>query len=220
MSGLQDYQKLMADWASSCLRPYLDEIKAGDPVKIEEQKLLDKIFTEFTDILNTYDALIMSEVLISVAPPRSKKIEHDKYIKYIVSTYLQDVYILKKRLNSYATRIKRLYKKSDRSDLVMKFIDPLFDFIKNSLESIVDTRGKHVHSKRYSDKELDDVSTMSLVSKYSPDFNIHFGDSVFKAKIVWYERIKSNNVETKKMLDFYFESLILVVKDNNTVFIP
>lgn len=220
MSGLQDYQKLMADWAGSCLSPYLKEFNAGNHFEIEEQDLLDKILGEFSDISNTYDALILSEVLISVAPPRSKRIEHGKYINYVVNTYLQDVYILKERLNSYATRIKRLHNKSGRSDLTKKHIDPLFGIVKNSFQNIVDTRGSHVHAKRYSDKELDDVSTMSLVSKYSLDYEPHFNDSISRAKIVWYERIKTNNIETKKLLDLYFESLILVVKDGDTVFMP
>lgn len=210
----------MAEWASNCLKPHIDKIKARDPVEIEEKELLNTIFGDFTDISDTYDALIMSETLISVAPPRSKKIEHDKYIKYVVNTYLQDVYILKERLNSYATRIKRIHNKSGRSELTSKHIEPLFDIVKDSFQSIVNTRGGHVHAKRYSDDELNDASTMALISNHSSDFQLHYDHSIAKAKIAWYERIRTNNAETKKLLDLYFKSLILVVKDGDSVFTP
>ena len=220
MSGFEDYQKLMADWTKRLLEPHMDAIKAGKPFVNSQEQLLDTIFNGFIDISDTYEALVLSETLISVAPPRSKKIEHDKYIKYVVNTYLQDVYILKERLNSYATKIMRIHNKSGRENLTIEHIKPLFEIIKNKFQGIVDVRGGHVHAERYSDSELSDASFMALVSNNSSNFKFEYTDSLTKAKVIWYERMKTNNIETKNVLDLYFKSLIRVVKDGDSVFTP
>jgi hypothetical protein len=223
MSGFNDYQKLMLEWAKRILEPHMDTIMAGKPFENSQEQLMDIIFHGFIDISDTYEALILSETLISVAPPRSKKIEHDKYIKYVVNTYLQDVYILKERLNSYATKIMRIHNNSGRNKLTEQHIKPLFEIVKNKFQGIVNVRGGHVHAERYCDSELRHASIMSLASNNLSDFKSEYpeySDSLVKAKVIWYERMKNNNIETKKVLDLYFKSLILVVQNGNSVYTP
>jgi hypothetical protein len=137
MSGFEDYQKLMVEWGKRLLEPHMDTIMAGKSFENSQEQLLDTIFHGFIDISDTYEALVLSETLVSVAPPRSKKIEHDKYIKYVVNTYLQDVYILKERLNSYATKIKRIHNENGRENLTIEHIEPLFEIVKKLLRHLL-----------------------------------------------------------------------------------
>jgi len=217
MSGYSDYEKLMAEWGSAYLMPIVKN-KESTLIDSSKHKSFSMIFYGFTEISNTFEALSLSEVLIAVAPPRSNRINHDEYLKYLVNTYLQDVYILKERLNTYATRLKRLYTKAGRVSLVSKHINPLFEFVKSSLEDIVKTRGYHVHASRYRDDELDRVCQMALISRYDPEAKKHYRFSYQKAQKAWAARIKSNNASTKKLLDYYFKEISKVVSENGNVF--
>lgn len=220
MSGFADYQELLAEWASDYMRPIIENHQKGTLTEPSKHKPFNTIFYGFTEITNTFDALKLSEVLVSVAPPRSSRINNDEYIKYLINTYLQDVYILKERLNTYATKLKRMHERSGRRYLVQEHIDPLFEFVKTSLDGLVNTRGSHVHANRYSDDELDNVAQMALISKYNPEYEFHYKFSYKKAQRTWASRIRSNNEATEKLLDRYFESIIKVVKVNGSVFMP
>lgn len=220
MSGYSDYVELMAKWASAYMKPIVDNHQKGTLTEPSKHVVFNTIFYGFTEISNTFEVLRLSEILISVAPPRSKRVNNDEYIKYLINTYLQDVYILKERLNTYATRLKRLHNRADREDLTEQYIDPLFQFIKTSLDGLINTRSSHVHANRYSDEELDNVTQMALISKYNPDLEKHYKFSFKNAQISWSTRIKSNNDTTEKLLDYYFENISKVVKENGRVFMP
>lgn len=220
MSGYSDYEELMAEWASDYMKPIVEYHQKGTLTEPSKHKPFNTIFYGFTEISNTFHALKLSEVLVSVAPPRSVRINDDEYIKYLISTYLQDVYILKERLISYAKKLKRMHERSGRGDLVLAHIDPLFEFVKSSLDGLVDTRGTHVHANRYSDDELDNVAQLALISRYNPEYEPHYKFSYKKAQRTWSARIKTNNEATEKLLDHYFENLIKVVRVNGSVFMP
>jgi hypothetical protein len=210
----------MAVWASAYMKPIIDNKQKGTLTEPSKHVPFNTIFYGFTEITNTFDALKLSGTLISVAPPRSKKVNSDEYMKYLVNTYLQDMYILKERLNTYATKIKRMHNKAGRKSLSDQFIEPLFANVKSSFDGIVNTRGMHVHSTRYSDDALDDVTQMALISKYYSSFILHYNYSYKKAQKTWASRIANNNDDTKKILDHYFSEIIKVVKVKDSVFMP
>ncbi|QYK12283.1 hypothetical protein K0I63_16295 [Shewanella rhizosphaerae] len=220
MSGYSDYGELMAEWASEYMRPIVENHQKGTLTEPSKHTPFNTIFYGFTEISNTFEALKLSEVLVSVAPPRSNRINDDEYIKYLINTYLQDVYILKERLNTYATKLKRMHERCGRGSLVQAHIDPVFEFVKSSLDGLVNTRGSHVHSNRYSDDELDNVAQMALISRYNSEYEQHYKFSYKKAQRIWSSRIKSNNEATEKLLDHYFESIMKVVKVDGSVFMP
>lgn len=220
MSGYSDYGVLMAEWASEYMRPIAENHKNGILTESSKHIPFNTIFYGFTEISNTFDALRLSEILVSVAPPRSKRINDDEYIKYVINTYLQDVYILKERLNTYATKLKRMHARCGRDILVQTHIDPLFEFVKSSLDALVNTRGSHVHAYRYSDEALDSLAQLALISRYNSEYEQHYKFSYKKAQRIWSSRIKSNNEATEKLLDHYFGSIIKIVKVNGSVFMP
>lgn len=220
MSGYSDYGELMAEWASVYMRPIIENHQKGTLAEPSKHKSFNTIFYGFTEISNTFEALKLSEVLVSVSPPRSNRINNDEYIKYLINTYLQDAYILKERLNTYATKLKRMHERFARGGLVLAHIDPLFEFVKSSLDGLVNIRGNHVHANRYSDDELDYVAQMALISKYNPEYEPHYKFSYKRAQRTWSSRIKSNNEATEKLLDHYFDNLIKVVKVDGSVFTP
>lgn len=220
MDNIEQYEKLMFDWCSEILKPHIDEITNGTEVDLPEREFIDILYHNFYDIMETYEALELSGALLSVKGPRSNKISEDKYCRYVINTYLQDMYILKERLNSYATKIKRIHNGLGRTQIVELLIEPVFDVIKSSFKGIVDTRGSHVHQRRYTDTTLDDASLFSSTAKSDPKFSPVSKASIELLKEEWGERIKVNNAKVKELLNYYFACLYGVIQENQKVIVP
>ena len=210
----------MFNWCSDTLKPYMKEITNGEKVDLPERDFIDILYHNFYDIMETYEALELSAVLLSVNGPRSNKVSEDKYCRYVINTYLQDMYILKERLNSYATKIKRVHNNLGRTQIVDILIEPVFDVVKQSFKGIVDIRGGHVHQRRYTDQTLDDASLFSSTAKSDPSYSPVSKVSIQILKEEWGERISDNNIKVKELLNYYFACLYSVVQENQKVIVP
>ncbi len=219
MSGYSRFEKLMANWAVAYIKPIHEAHQRGEK-KFEVDPFFEKTFKGFMEISSTVEALRLTQVFVSLSPPRSRRIKKPEYLKYHVSLYLQEIYILKERLNSYATKIQRSYSKDSRKHVADAKIKPLFEMVKKSMDGLVLTRGSHVHEMRYSDEDLDRVSMFSLVSDADQEFEEALKLSYRLAKSTWKERIKTNNEELMKLLDYYFDELYEVITINDEVHIP
>lgn len=222
MPGYSDYRNLMVSFATKHQSPLWDDIQKDAPLtKPPNYETYKTIFFGFMEIENTFNALELTEILVSIAPPRSKRINKDEYIKYLVNTYLQEIYILKERLNAYAKKLKRLYNRFGRQALVSKYIDPIiFRSVDATLGGIIKTRGEHVHLNRYSDDKLDKISQLALMSKYDQSLKPLYKSSYKAIQVLWTSRIKTNNKETLRLLDQYFDNIAQVIKENGVVYIP
>lgn len=221
MNGYSKYEKLMAEWASVTLEPLYRAQQVGQKLKPLDG-FFEETFKGFNEISNTVDALRLTQIFISLSPPRSRRIQKPEYLKYHVSVHLQEVYILKERLNTYATRIMRAYSKSPRKGFAEARIKPLFSIIGTSLEQVVSSRSKHVHDTRYNDEVLDQASMFSFVDKFgdSQDFKEVSTLSYFLAKDNWRKITKSNIDEISNLLDHYFDALFEVVTVNSEIHTP
>jgi len=219
MEAYERYEMLMTDWASEYIRPFVSK-KKKEEIPEQFRVFFTKLFFGFTEISSAVEALKLGEVLISLAPPRSTQINRDEYLKYHINAYLQEVYILKERLKSYITKLKRVYSKTKQKNRFDKQTSPLFKFVKVSFEDVVNTRSDHVHSYRYSDDHLDRLSSLTLISRYKEDF---IDDAKLKFKWVqrtWKQRVKENNKQTMKLLDIYFDRLYEAVTKDGRVVVP
>lgn len=211
----------MATWASDYMVPIWEEYqKKGTKADPEQHRVFNIIFYGYTEITNTYEALRFSETLISVAPPRSQKIDRDQYLKYLINTFFQEVYILKERLNAYATKVKRLYERGGRKHEAQQHIDPIFENVKYVLDGLIKIRGHHVHSNRYSDDGLDWLSSLAFVAKHNTDFKSPFAVEFKAAQLKWSKQMKKVNEAIALLLDWYFEQLLNVVEEDGKVSIP
>ncbi len=92
--------------------------------------------------------------------------------------------------------------------------------MKESFEGVVNTRGRHVHSYRYSDDDLDRLSSLTLISTYKEDF---VDDAKFEYERVqqtWKLRVKKNNEDAMKLLDTYFDRMYEAITVNGNVVVP
>ena len=219
MASYDSYLKMMANW-SEVTDSIVAAAKASKAIDEYDRKLFNELFLGFTEITDTVDSLELIATLLNVAPPRSKKIDKGIYIKHLVGAYLQEVYILKERLNAYATKVSRLYSSNENKEFVELQVKPVFDLVSSSFRSVNLTRGSHVHGRRYSDKHLDAVSQMALISNFDSDYEFELKIDYYLAKKKWSQTVKNNNEETKKVLDSYFKSLSLVTSKNGKLIAP
>ncbi len=211
MDGFEKYQRIMADWATVVLGPFANNVFMGEPLDFSGHGTFEDIFIGFKEIVEAYEALQFSEILLSVDAPRSQKVSKERYIRFVVNTYLQDVYILKERLNSYATKIKRIHGRSGGEALTAVHIEPLFEMIKVNFKKIVDVRGKHVHQERFNDFFLNQASNLEFLSQFELKFKKDSKCANNQAQSEWCKTIRSNNVFTREILNNYFAELYRVV---------
>jgi hypothetical protein len=220
MRGYARYERIVVDWAGDYMRPFYEAKKRGEQVPEKDNSFFQKIFYGFTEISGAVDALKLAEIFILLAPPRTRRIKRDDYLKYHINAYLQEVYILEARLKAYATKLKRAYSKTDRHITLVQNIDPLFELVKDTFEGIVNTRGRHVHLYRYSDDDLDRLSSLILISRFKDEF---LYDAKFEYKLMqltWKKRVKENNDATLKLLDYYFDAMYEAVTEDGNIVVP
>lgn len=212
--GFQRYQETILDFSTEYLEPAWQARKNKTELPASPtDALFSTVFYGFTEIVSTIDALKLCQTLIRVAPPRSKAILPDEYFKFLVGAYFQEMYILGQRLDTYAKRMSRLYRKPQILPIVN-------EHILSPLSGINRTRGAHVHAQRYTDKDLDMLSTYSLLSRHDAEFADHLEDQYWLAQREWGEKVKNNNAAVKILADRYFDLLYPVVTKDGEFFLP
>jgi hypothetical protein len=120
--GYDEMLKLMADFASAYLGPAWERKKAGQEHALPTDTQFSEIFYGFSEIGSALDALKLTEELLRLAPPRSKRIDKDSYLKFLVGSYLQELYILEQRLTAYAKKISRIYRTPSLPSAVRRIV--------------------------------------------------------------------------------------------------
>src|SRR5699024_4261032 len=101
-SAYEHLMRQMADFSSAHIDPLVKAKQSDADRSRAVDENFSAVFFGFTEIIDTLDALEMCEKLVGVAPPRSKHVESDKYLKFLVGAYLQEMYILEQRMTAYA----------------------------------------------------------------------------------------------------------------------
>lgn len=177
-----------------------------------------KLFNGFREISDSYYCLLEIEIYIGRFPYKNTKISKTRHLAYHMENYLNEIYILKERLNTYFTTIDRLYRKDVRHQYILNGTKFLFPFVNKALKGIIDTRGTHVHKTRFSDVNLKRLSSQEFFKAHGDEkfniirkfFKIDYGFTRRKYK----KNIKSKNKQIKKMLDACFEMLSVIVANN------
>lgn len=220
LDQFETYQGLMADFASKFIIPIKDAEDKGEDFEPEGYDDFYKVFSGFTDICETIETIELLQVMIEVNPPNSRRISVDLYCKHVVSSYLSEVYILKERLNSYATKISRMYLRSKFALSDTKGVDHLYFKIKKSMESINNTRNTHVHSHRYSDNDLNWLSSLKLVSDHDDKFKVGLRNQYKLVRQKWSQQIFENNRVMITLLQEYFNDIFKVICLDGEIVLP
>lgn len=190
---------------------------------------LKRIFDGFSEIHSSYEALTDIEIYINRFPFAETSVTKPRYLRYHVENYFNEMYLLKKRLLAFLTITGRSFRKDPRYSVVLAVTRPLFKIVSDSLEKVVDIRGRHVHQKRYSDSQIDRLELMDLLSKSTkkddglaaalkPFYQFEYR----KIRSEWKAQIKRNNETVNKLLMIYSDNLhpILFSPEKNELIYP
>jgi len=223
LQGYKKFEKLMADFAPTFLEPVVQKKLQNQDFYTEQTDFEYIIFNGFSEISNSLKTLNLIEKFIHINPPLDEDINYSNYLTYHVHNYLQEMYILKERLNTYATKIQRKYNKVFDKELLKSIFNPLFEIIKTTLDGITGEKGarnKHVHAEKFQDEELKWLSSTTFLANFHDEFKIPSKVAYQSAKNKWYNTIYNNNQELNKLIDIYFNIIYKIISVENKVVLP
>ena len=185
-------------------------VRVGTP----KEKYLKRIFDGFSEIHSSYQALTDIEIYINRFPFSSTSVTKPRYLRYHVENYFNEMYLLKERLLAFLTIIGRSFRKDPRHSAVLAATRPLFKIVSDSLEDVVDIRGRHVHQKRYTDSQIDRLELMELLSRatkkddeLAATLKPFYQYEYRRIRSEWKAQIKRNNETVNKLLMTYSDNL-------------
>lgn len=225
VQGFKNFEKLMADFASNFIEPLYKKMQENNEMYIEQTSFEFQIFRGYTEISTSYETLLLIEKFIKINPPDFEGINYSNYLNYHIHNYLQEMYILKERLNSYATIIQRRYSKVIDKEFLKSIMSSLFEIIKHSLHGITGegksgVRNIHVHLERFSDEEMKWLSGTTFLAEFHDEFKIESDKAYENAKNKWHCLIQNNNAEVLKLLDTYFNALFHIMTIDGKINLP
>ena len=143
---------------------------------------------------------------------------------FITENYLNEVYILKERLNKYLKKIRESYLEDRRYVSIRKACDQLITTVEGSLKNLITIRGSHTHVVRYLDRDIKRLVSLFLykeyldeLQKYLPDDFIipNFKNEYRKLRSERKKIFKDNNEQIKIMLNYYFKIMLKIVFTND-----
>jgi hypothetical protein len=209
---------------------FINEIFFSDKRTTINQKLSPQdiffgaLFYGFNEIYFSFERLKDLEVYISRFPNTKTPIAKISYLRFLIENYLNEMYILKERLDKYSKKIRESYIEDKRYISIRKTCDQLNNTVKGNLKNITTLRGSHTHVVRYSDRDIERLESLFLykeilddLQKYLPDDYVvpNFKNEYRKLRRKWNKIFKDNNEQIKIMLDYCFKKMLKIVFTNN-----
>lgn len=187
--------------------------------------IFSKLFKPLSELVTNMEALENISVYSASFPYSRQNISRLDYLKYHIENYLNELYILKNRLIAYLTTLERAYRKSGNIDQIKCAFEPLYKNVSSSFEGYVNIRGAHVHQNRYTDEEIDRLSTLSVLT-LSKDENFRsvikplFITEYKKVRKKWVGKMQSDIHTLHKILSEYFRVVSSVLVNNGKIIYP
>ena len=199
----------------------LDVTKTNLLPRTKEYNILWLIISGTSEIQEVYESLLDVEIYIRRFPYKGTRVTKPRYLRYIIENYLNQVYVLKQRLKIFLKDIEKLYARGDRRKEVRSITQPLYTFLKNSLNDVVTVRGSSVHEKNFNNNDLKQlisldfsvraIDDLSTKAEFTDFYNTQYG----RIRLKWIKNIKDLNKKLDNLLNDYYRNLNKVVFDNN-----
>ena len=184
-----------------------------------EDIFFDRFYRGFREIDESYENLVdAAETYVGRYPFGRTRVSRVRYIRYVIESYLNELYVLKERLIAYFSVLGRLYRGTTHHGEILRATRPLFGNVRDVLKEIIDLRGSHVHQTRFKDQNLSRLNTIeffnSLVEEDEEWFKVWCDVQYREIRNDWKKSLKEMNKVVKALLDSCFESLYPVIFDN------
>lgn len=247
VGALARYQEAMGRAAAAHLLPLTDDVIArasqgigsllfggapSDPIppkalKRDEVVLL-KLFFGMVQITDAFDMLKDAEVYIRRFPYQGLIPPH-RFMRYHITNFYNNVYVLSERLKQYATIVGRSYRKATHVAKSEDTISNLNRMVVTVMRPINDDRGTYIHQSHFQDDHFERLSlTTLLATRAQGQADDQFKHSMARlnkvsfrrARKEWGEIFASDIENISRLLDSYFAIIhkIVLDKDNHIVY--
>ncbi len=198
-----------------------DEL-VGSPVP-ESDKFVVDLSLRFSEILRSAQVLNDIVVYLKRFPPG---ISRSRFLNYHVRSYLQEMYILRERLNALLKKYERWNSPIVPNSNTFLTLSDCRNIIAKAFDRIVDLRGEDVHRRQFSDPELERLEGWEGLVEGGVDpgkewMTKAYEDQIKAARERWISQIETNNATIAQVLDIVFDSLSGVTfAANEGVIIP
>jgi len=185
------------------------------------ESFIEQLFFGFMEILMSFENLRNVSIYIRRFPYHRAGVEKTAYLRYHIENYLNELYILKNRMNALLTVISRRYRKDKRRDQIRDASKKIQDHFARALINVVQTRGAHVHEQRFDDYDISRLTLFKIMSSESDVYAMEY-EKVYRqvrhAKRLW---IEASNKAIEQLFDSYFGTLkTLLFDDKGNLKVP
>ena len=172
-----------------------------------------RLFLGAEELEASLQALRNISVYVRRFPYSRDGINKVAYLRYHVENYLNELYILAKRLESYLTMAARIYKKDRRSGEIRRASSVVSRHFASVLSGLIEVRGAHVHVHRYDDVDLTQLTTLGLVGKNDSTLAALYERRYREVRTKKRRWIDDTNASVERLLDAYFGILAPLLFD-------
>jgi hypothetical protein len=198
----------------------------NDPVEFTEQNSPSErvpvlLFYSLCEIKTAAQNLSDTEIYIRRFPYRDTPITRIRYLRYIFVNYLNEVYLLKQRLKAFLQLVEELYASGVHRKDIRKVTQPLFSYISQVFENLVDARSSHIHKEYYSDRQLEKLEILELTTG---NYDLNQNRLIWPGYFQWQYReirkqkvrqVREINEAIRDILNAFFSKLYPIVFDEN-----
>lgn len=198
----------------------LDGQKRLDRKLDSKEEFFSRVFNGFIEISKSLETLDDIRLYIGRFPFQRTRITRERYLQFHIEAYLSEMYIFRERLIQYMKMIVRQNKADKSIHKAVMANKAAIDIIYKALDQVIITRSNHVHKYRFSDDDIDRLGSLTLLSMGSDAELVKLTREFYREehkriRKIWCGRIKDNNKQVRKLLDIYFDSLFLLVFEEN-----
>lgn len=191
----------------------------GNPRQLNPyENLFIKLFTGFFEIEKSVKNLHNTLIYIRRFPFSKTRIERSTYLRYHYENYLNELYILQKRMQGFLTIISRLYRLDPNGGNITRITVAIFNNFSEAMSRLIKARGIHVHKERYSDPEFDHLNLFEhFKDEKFPGLNMNFLYDIIYQKTLRAKRdfLRYTNKQIEKLLEIYFKRLFKLLFDKD-----
>ncbi len=183
-----------------------------------------KIFIPFTEICSSYEAL--KNILIYISNYlKVRGVSKSTYLSYHIENYLNEIYILKGRLENYLNILEKAYLKSVVVDATKNAFKSLRDIISKTFQVYSRVRGSHVHVARYNDSNIKRLSILELLMIDEKDELTKLIKPLYEIiyKEVherWEKKVRKDLQQVHKLMDIYFKIVKRTISNKGRIILP
>src|SRR5436305_2995207 len=229
MATWEDLLRSVVDFAGSRIFPDIPSDEEADATilhsRIQPNELLDRVFGGFSEISDTYEMMKDVEIYLRQFPYSRSGITRGRHLLFLVQSYLNEVYILRERLITYATTLERTYRKSPRSIEIAKITEKARMLAEKAFNNLSSVRGSHVHGRRFVDERLRHFLGTELIVTHSDTGRLGPNDRRYmeweykEVRRDWVKRVRAINESAGKLLNMYAALLHGILFDSSGNFI-